>query len=158
MPSPCSPIDVDRAVRRLDAGVDHDRAARLEAVDAVAERLDDAGAVRAEDARLRHRRQALADPDVEVVQRRGAQPDEHLARGRHGIRHLLEHEHLRPAVLVDPNRLHGGQTIRVTRARTCSGSAEELGLDVVGATPGCAVRRRRSGTFASAARAASSPT
>jgi len=45
---------VDHAVGHLDAGVDHDPLAELETRDAVAERLDDAGAVRAEDARLRH--------------------------------------------------------------------------------------------------------
>ena len=48
---------VDRAVRRLDARVDDDALADLEARDAVAERLDDPGAVGAEDARLRHRRE-----------------------------------------------------------------------------------------------------
>src|SRR5581483_8086346 len=88
-----------------------DRLARLEAGDALAERLDDARAVGAEDARLAHRGQALADPDVEVVQRGGAQADEHLARPRDGVGRLLEHEHLGAAVLVDPNRTHARQTI-----------------------------------------------
>ena len=69
-----------------------------------------------------------------MVQRRGAQPDEQLARGGHRIRHLLEHEHLRPAVAVDTNRLHDGQTIRV-RARDLQRHARTLGLDVVGAAP-----------------------
>ncbi len=48
----------------------------------LAERLDDPGTVGAEDARLRHRRKTLADPDVEMVERRGAQADQHLARAR----------------------------------------------------------------------------
>ena len=48
----------------------------------VAERLDDAGAVGAEDARLRHGGQALPRPDVEMVERGEAHPHEHLARGR----------------------------------------------------------------------------
>ncbi len=60
--------DVDGAVGRLYAGVDHHALSRLEAVHAAAERFDDAGAVGAEDARLRHRREALADPDVQMVQ------------------------------------------------------------------------------------------
>ena len=60
---------VDRAVAGLDAGVDHDRPAGLEAVDACADRLDDAGAVRPENPRLRNRGQTFPDPDVEVVER-----------------------------------------------------------------------------------------
>ena len=38
-----------------------------------------ARAVGAEDPRLGHRREAFADPEVEVIQRRGAQTDEHLS-------------------------------------------------------------------------------
>jgi hypothetical protein len=44
-----------------------------------------------------------------VVQRRGAEADEHLARPGLGIRRLLEHEHLGAAVLVDSNRAHRGR-------------------------------------------------
>ena len=100
---------VDPAAARLDAGVEDDALAGLEAADAVAERLDDARAVGAEDARLRDGRQALADPDVEMVERGGAEADEHLARPGHRIGRLLEHEHLRAAVLMDPNRAHRGR-------------------------------------------------
>ena len=57
----------------LDPGVDHDALARVAA---------DACAVGAEDARLRHRGQPLAHPEVEVVQRGGAELDQHLARRR----------------------------------------------------------------------------
>ena len=49
-----------------------------------------------------------------------------------GIGRVLEHEHLGPAVLVDPDRLHGRHTIR----RDGGGAQRlgaELGLDVVGA-------------------------
>ncbi len=106
VPSPCSPMTWIAPSASLDAGVDDDALARLEAAHAVAERLDDAGAVGAEDARLRHRRQALPDPHVEVVQRRRAQPHEHLARGRRRIGGLFEDEDLGAAVLVDANRLH----------------------------------------------------
>ena len=34
-------------------------------------------------------------------------PDEHLTGGRDGIRHLLDTQHLRTAVLVDTRRKHG---------------------------------------------------
>ena len=67
--------DRDR-VAVLEPRVEHDPLADREPADALAERLDDAGAVGAEDARLRHGRQALAHPDVEVVERGGVQPDE----------------------------------------------------------------------------------
>ena len=69
----------------------------------------DARAVGAEDPRLRHRREALADPDVEMVQRRGVQPDEHFARRGHRIGHLFEDEDLGAAVLMDPHRAHRGR-------------------------------------------------
>ena len=67
------------------------------------------GADGAEDARLRDGREALADPDVEMVERRGAEADEYLAVAGDGVGRLLEHEHLGAAVLVDPNRAHRGR-------------------------------------------------
>ena len=99
---------VDPAAARLDAGVEDDPLAGLEAAHALAKRLDHAGSVRSEDARLRHGRHPLADPDVEMVQCRSAQADEHLARSGLRIGRLLEHEHLGASVLVDPNRAHRG--------------------------------------------------
>src|SRR5581483_4029331 len=108
--------------------------ARLEAAHAVAERLDEAGAVGAEDARLRHRRKPLADPDVEVVERRRAHADEHLARPRDGIGRLLEHEHLRSSVLVDTDCAHARQTI-VVRPGDLEAVALELGIDAIGVAP-----------------------
>ena len=100
---------VDSPVARLDAGIDDDPLAGLEAAHAVAQLLDNTRSVRSEDARLRHRRHSLADPDVEMVQRRGAQADEHLACSGLRIGRLLEHEHLGAAVLVDPHRAHRGR-------------------------------------------------
>ena len=53
--------------------------------------------------------QAFADPDVEMVQRGGVQPDEHFSRRRHRIGHLFEDENLGAAVLMDPHRAHRGR-------------------------------------------------
>ena len=60
--------DGDAAVAVVEAWIDHDALTDREAVPGD----DDSGAVCAEDARLRYRRQASADPDVEVVERGGA--------------------------------------------------------------------------------------
>ena len=68
---------------------------------------DHARAVGAEDPRLRHRRRAPAQPDVEMVQRGGPQLDQHLVRARDRVWHLLVVQDLRAALLVDPDRLHG---------------------------------------------------
>jgi hypothetical protein len=100
---------VDPATARLDTWVEDDTLARLEAVDTIADCLDDARAVRAEDPRFRNRGQAFADPDIEVVERRSAQADENLAGTHDWIGSLLEHEDLRAAVFVDPNRAHRGR-------------------------------------------------
>ena len=69
-----------------------------------------------------------------MVERRGAQTDEHLARPGLGIGRVLVAEDLGPAVLVDPDRLHPG-TISHMQAAELARLAEELGLDVVGAAP-----------------------
>src|SRR5262249_41351648 len=100
---------VDPAASSLDPGVDHDSLARLEARHLVAERLDDSGTLGAEHPRLRHGRQSFANPYVQMVQRRSAQTDAHLARPWLRVRGLLEHEYLGAAVLVDPNRAHRGR-------------------------------------------------
>ena len=91
----------------VDPRVDHDAVADRRPGDAVAERFDDARAVGPEDARLRNRGKPLADPDVEMVEGRRADPDEHLARAGDGIGHLLDPEDVRAAVLVDPGSEHG---------------------------------------------------
>jgi hypothetical protein len=67
---------------------------------------DHSCAVRAEDARLRHRREALADTDVEVIEACGAELDQHLAAGWRGIGDVFVAQHLWAAVFVDPDRLH----------------------------------------------------
>ena len=51
-----------------------------------------------------------------------------------GIGRVLVAEHLGPAVLVDPNRLHRAQSLTCRRPRL-ERLAEELGIDVVGAAP-----------------------
>ncbi len=70
-----------------------------------------AGAVGAEDARLRHRRKSLANPDVQMIERRRPQFDEHLALGGLGIGDLLVAQDLGAAVLMDSDRLHGGRIL-----------------------------------------------
>jgi len=125
---------VDDAVRGLDSRIDHDPLTSREPGNAVTERFDDTRSVGTEDPRFGDGRQPLADPDVEMVERGGAQPHEHLARAGDGIRNVLEHEHVRAAVLVDTNCLHARQTIGV-RGVELERVAEELGLDVVGAAP-----------------------
>src|SRR5580765_1913236 len=69
-----------------------------------------------------------------MVQGGSAQAHEHLAGPRLGVGRVLVAQHLRPAVLVDPNRLHRG-TISHMDAAELAGLGEEVGLDVVGATP-----------------------
>ena len=114
---------VDRAGRRLDAGIDHDALAGVDA---------DARAVGAEDPRLRDGREAFADPDVEMVQRGRVQADENFARPRAPDRARLRGRG--PPV----RRPHGsaprapGQTIGVNAAELQALGAE-LGLDAVGA-------------------------
>ena len=98
-----------RAVHRLahDVGLAARDDPRIDH-DALVGAGDHACAVGAEDARLRHRGEPLADPDVEVVQRGGSQLDQHLAVGGLRIGDVLVAEHLRPAVLVDANGFHRG--------------------------------------------------
>ena len=91
------------------------RSPSANAVDAFAEPRHDAGAVGAEDARLRNRRKTFPNPDVEVVQACGAQRDEDLTRPGLGIRHVLVAEDIGAAVLVDANRLHGAESFHDRR-------------------------------------------
>src|SRR5207248_9625223 len=95
----------------LEPRVDHDLLARV---------LADPGAVRAEDARLGHRRKSLPDPEVEMVERSRAQTDEDLPGPRLGIGRVLVAENLRPAVLMDPDRLHAAQSPTCGRL-SCAG-------------------------------------
>ena len=93
--------DRDPPVAVLDSGIDHDALAGVGA---------ETCAVGAEDARLRHRRETLADPEIQMVERGGAQLNEHLAVARLGIGSILVDEHARIPVDVDAYRFHG--TIR----------------------------------------------
>ena len=90
----------------LEPGIDHDRPAGLQPGDALAQRLDHAGAVRPEDPRLRHGGQPLSRPDVEVVQRRKPQPHEDLAGAGDRIGDVLVAQDLGAAVLMDDDRFH----------------------------------------------------
>ena len=94
-----------------------------------------------------------------MVERGGAQPDEHLARPGLGVGDVLVAQHLRAAVLVDPNRLHAG-TISALHDRRRRARAAGRGARARRRRGGARPRRTRrpSGTSASAARAASSPT
>ena len=94
--------DGDASVAEVDPGIDDDACTRLVGVAA----HDDAGPVGAEDSRFRHRGKAFADPDVEVVERRSAELDQHLVGARLGIRRVLVAKHLRPAVGVDSYGFH----------------------------------------------------
>ena len=117
----------------LEAGVEHDAVADGESVDSRPERLDDPGAVRSQDPGLRHGREAHAHPHIEVVERRCCEADENLAVGRLRIGNVLVPEDVRPAVLVDPDRLHGQNPLMT--AAELARAAEELGIDVIGAAP-----------------------
>ena len=93
-----------------DPGVDDNAIAHSEGSGASAESCDDAGSVRTENAWLGHRRHALPNPDVEVVEACGSQRDENLARSGLGIGDVLVAEDIGAAVLVDADRLHGAES------------------------------------------------
>jgi len=128
---------------------------KREAIDTFPERLHGAGTVGPEDARLRHRRAALADPHVEMVERRCAKADQDFPGAGRRIGDLVEDEHLGASIVVDPNRLHERHTIHVT-GPDLERLGEALGLDAIGATPAVAyeeterhIRERRArGLFA----------
>jgi hypothetical protein len=93
-----------------DAWVHDDALADVEAVDGVSERCDHAGAVRTEDARLRNRRQALAHPHVEVVQRGCSERHQDLALFRDGVVDVLVAKHVEASVLVYAHGLHEAES------------------------------------------------
>src|SRR3954453_12275165 len=90
-----------------------------------------------------------------MVERRGAQTNEHLAGPGLRVGSVLVAEHLGPAVLVDAHRLHPGTMFHM-QAFELAKLAEELGLDAVGAARASAyeeterhIRERRArGLFA----------
>ncbi len=58
----------------------------------------------------------LALIEVEVVDPRSLEPDEHLPVGRGGVRDLLVLQDFRPAAFVDDDRLHGPPCSRFLRS------------------------------------------
>ena len=68
-----------------------------------------------------------------MVERRCGEADENLAVGRLRIGNVLVPEDVRPAVLVDSDRLHGQNPLMT--AAELARAAEELGIDVIGAAP-----------------------
>ncbi len=70
----------------------------------------DSGAVGTEDARLRYGREALANPDVQVVERRRAQLDQDLSGAWHRIGGVFVAEHFGAPVLVNAHGFHGAQS------------------------------------------------
>ena len=76
--------------------------------------LDDPGAVGSQDAGLGRGRPAAPHPQVDVVERGRAQPDQDVARSRLGIGGVFVAQHLGAAVLVDPNRLQAADRNQVT--------------------------------------------
>ena len=117
----------------LEARVEHDAVAEHEAFDAGAGSRDNPGTVRSEDPGLRHGREAHAHPHIEVVERRGGKANEYLALAGIRVGDVLVPEDVGAALLVDPDRLHGQN--RLMTAAELARRAEELDLDVVGATP-----------------------
>jgi len=75
-------------------------------IDAVADRHDLTGALGTGDERQRHRVQAGAVVDVDVVDADATEADEHLTGPRLRVGHVLEREHLGTAGLMDTDRLH----------------------------------------------------
>jgi hypothetical protein len=76
----------------------------------VAESSDDAGSVRSQDARLGHGRQAFPDPDVEMVETRGAKLDHRLSRTGLRIRDDFVPEDFGPPILVNANGVHEAES------------------------------------------------
>jgi hypothetical protein len=83
--------------------------ARAQPGEGPAEGGDLAGDVVAEDVRQRDGASRLAEtrPDVEVVERAGADADEHFAGSGGRIRDIFVAQHLRSAVRAHHDRLHG---------------------------------------------------
>jgi hypothetical protein len=100
----------DPAVVR-NAGVDDDALSDVEPLETVAERRHDPGAVGSEDARLRNRGEALAHPDVEVVQPCGTQRHENLAGCGHGIVDVFVAKDVGASVLVYAHGLQRGRIL-----------------------------------------------
>jgi hypothetical protein len=94
-------------------------------LDAVAERVDDAGHVVAGDVRQldRDRQEPAPHPVVRRVERRGGDAQSHLPGARGGLLDVLGAEHLRTADLVEPYCLHD-RALR--RCCSCASSSKQL--------------------------------
>src|SRR2546423_8267703 len=104
----------------FEAGVDDDALAGVDAL---------AGSVRAEDEGLRNGRLAAADPEVDVVQRGRPQADEDFARCGRRIRSILVTQNVRPAALLNPDRLHAGTIFPDMTTAELERLAAQVGID-----------------------------
>ena len=120
------------------------------------ERSDDAGAVRAQDARLRNGGQSLPDPDVEMVESGGSKLDEYLAGRGLGIGDVLVAKDLGSTVLVDANGLHEAESSHDRRRAESAGRGPRPGRRR--RSRGRAVRGDRAPHRRAEGRAGSSPT
>ena len=91
-----------------------DAVAGRPALDALAELLDVARQLDAERVRQGDREAggAVADVDVEVVERARPDPDEHLARPRARVVDLLDPQHVETPELVEPDCFHALDLLR----------------------------------------------
>jgi hypothetical protein len=99
----------DPAVVR-DPRVDDHAISDGEMLDTLAESSDHAGAVRTENARLGHGRQALSNPDIEVVETGGPKFDQHLSRTGLRIGDDFVPEDFGPPVFVNANSVHEAES------------------------------------------------
>ena len=109
--------------------VDEDAVADRPAGDVGAERVDLARDVEAHDHRHRDvdARHAPPREDVVIVERRGADAHDHLARSRHRVGEvLLEDQPLGAAVLVDDRRSHRDSPFSVAGAPPARASARSI--------------------------------
>ena len=102
------PVEALRALAAAQAGREQHALAGLHAPAELALFDHFAGDVAAQDVRHgeSHAGDALAQPEVEVVQRAGAHADQDLVGADLGVRGVFVDQHLGPAVLVDPCSLH----------------------------------------------------
>ena len=95
------PAQAGGALAARGRGVDHHLVTEVHAVDSVADRVDDAGAVGSADVRERRRGgHAASHPEVEVVEGRGAHGHPHLAGPGLRIGDLAEHVRAGPRRVV----------------------------------------------------------
>ena len=79
----------------------------LEAGDVLADLGNLSGNVRAQDVRQLHSGQTFADPQIDVVQGAGFDPDENLVPARLGIGHIFVAQNFRTTEFMDADGFHG---------------------------------------------------